>query len=247
MCVAVIIPARLASARLPGKMLADIGGTPLILRVWERAVQASVGPVYVACTEETVASVVRKAGGRVVMTEPSLPSGSDRVWAATRAVEQETGPCSYIINLQGDGPFIDPRWVQEVLSLFEQAPGADITTLAAPIPAGDARYKQPHVVKAVVSFSSESSYGRALYFSRSPIPYGEGGAFHHIGIYAFKRAALERFASLPPSPLEKRESLEQLRALEAGMNIFVKIVETSPIEVNTPEDLETARLYEKAR
>ncbi|MDR1266878.1 MAG: 3-deoxy-manno-octulosonate cytidylyltransferase [Holosporales bacterium] len=247
MSTAVIIPARLASSRLPGKVLEDIGGKPLILNVWERAQQAHVGEVYVACAEEEVASVVRGVGGRAVMTDPRLPSGTDRVWAAVHEVEKEMGPLEHIINLQGDLPLVEPVLLQEVLPLLEKEPRADMATLAASIPPGDIRREQPQVVKIALSMTPGESYGRALYFSRSLIPYGPGLCAHHMGIYAFKRAALERFVSLPPSPLEQREGLEQLRALEAGMNIFVQMVETVPLEVNTPEDLQQVRAALRAR
>ncbi|MDR0407235.1 MAG: 3-deoxy-manno-octulosonate cytidylyltransferase [Holosporales bacterium] len=238
MLVAVIIPARLHSSRLPRKVLANIGGKPLIVHVWERALKADIGPVYVACAEEEVAHVVREAGGKVAMTDPNLASGSDRVWAALQEIEQETGSCDYIVNLQGDLPFVKPHLLQQVVSLFDREPDTDIATLAAPIAYKDDHWKLPQVAKIALSFAPCGTYGRALYFSRSPIPYGEGAYAHHMGIYCFKRAALQRFVSLSPSSLEQRESLEQLRALEAGMTIRVKMVDTVPLEVNTPEDLD---------
>jgi 3-deoxy-manno-octulosonate cytidylyltransferase (CMP-KDO synthetase) len=238
----VVIPARLHSSRLPGKVLADIGGKPLILHVWERALCANIGPVYVACSEEEVASVVRAAGGNTVMTDPELASGSDRVWAALQAIELEQGsPYDRVVNLQGDLPFVAPKLLQEVIALFDKAPEADIATLAAPIPYEQKHWQWQQVAKIALSFASCGTYGRALYFSRSPIPYGEGSYAHHMGIYAFKRAALQKFVALSPSPLEKRESLEQLRALEAGMAIYVQMVDVVPQEVNTPEDLERVR------
>jgi 3-deoxy-manno-octulosonate cytidylyltransferase (CMP-KDO synthetase) len=200
--------------------------------------------VYVACAEEEVASVVLAAGGNVAMTDPALPSGSDRVWAALQEIEKDRGLCDCVVNLQGDLPFVEPRLLQEVISLFNKAPEADIATLAAFISYEQKSWEEPQIAKIALSFAPCGTYGRALYFSRSPIPHGEGSYAHHMGIYGFKRAALQRFVALPPSPLEKRESLEQLRALEAGMAIYVQMVDTVPQEVNTPEDLDRVRRME---
>src|SRR6185312_13885785 len=228
----VLIPARMASTRLPGKPLADIAGKPMIVRVWEQAVAAKVGPVVVAAAEREIALAVEKAGGQAVLTDPDLPSGSDRIFAALEAVG---GGHDVVVNLQGDLPALDPAYVRAVL---EALPGHDIATLAAEI---DDRsdHDNPNVVKPAVAWNG--SKGRALYFSRARIPHGAGALFHHVGIYAYTREALARFVALPPSPLETREKLEQLRALEAGMTIAVARVDKVPLSVDTPEDLAEAR------
>jgi 3-deoxy-manno-octulosonate cytidylyltransferase (CMP-KDO synthetase) len=235
----VIIPARMAASRLPGKPLADIGGVPMIVRVWRQAIQAGIGPVLVAAGDEIIAAAVTHAGGRAVVTDPDLPSGSDRVH---RALE-ETDPQRQhdaVINLQGDLPALDPAHLRTVSAALAET-GADIATLAAPI-ADLAQRENPNVVKTVVAWEPGRRRGTALYFSRAPVPHGDGEMFHHIGIYAFRRAALARFVALPPSPLERRERLEQLRALEAGMRIVVARVDEVPLSVDTAEDLERARL-----
>jgi 3-deoxy-manno-octulosonate cytidylyltransferase (CMP-KDO synthetase) len=232
----VIIPARMASSRLPGKPLADIGGVPMIVRVWAQAMKAGVGPVLVAAAEEEIADAVEKAGGHAVLTHPNLPSGSDRIFAALQGIDPG-GRYDTIINLQGDLPALDPAQVQ---AAAEALPGFDIATLAAPIVHDDDR-TNPAVVKAVVAWEPDGTKGRALYFTRATAPSGDGPLFYHVGIYAFTRAALQRFVQMPPSPLETREKLEQLRALEAGMSIAVARVDAVPLSVDTPEDLEYAR------
>jgi 3-deoxy-manno-octulosonate cytidylyltransferase (CMP-KDO synthetase) len=251
----IIIPARMASARLPGKPLADIGGVPMIVRVWAQAMKAGVGPVVVAAAEEEIADAVEKAGGHAVLTHPDLPSGSDRICAALKLVDPG-GKYDTVINLQGDLPALDPAQIKAAAASL---PGFDIATLAAPI-RDEADRANPAVVKAVVAWDAdgrkgsapsatadhqinqgEGRVGRALYFSRATVPTGPGEHFYHIGIYAFTRVALERFVALPPSPLEQREKLEQLRALEAGMSIAVARVDAVPLSVDTPEDLEHAR------
>ncbi len=234
----VVIPARMASTRLPGKPLADIAGTPMIVRVWRQAMLADVGPVLVAAAEREVAEAIEREGGRAVLTAPDLPSGSDRVFAAVETVD---GQESYdvVVNLQGDLPAIDPNGIRTVVEVLAPT-GADIGTLAAEID-NPADHDNPSVVKPVVAWDTTAARGRALYFTRARAPHGEGPLFHHIGIYAFKRAALSRFVKLAPSPLEKRERLEQLRALEAGMAIAVARVDTIPLSVDTPDDLERAR------
>jgi 3-deoxy-manno-octulosonate cytidylyltransferase (CMP-KDO synthetase) len=237
----VIIPARMASSRLPGKPLADIGGVPMIVRVWTRAMQAGIGPVVVACAEEEIADAVERAGGHAVLTHPDLPSGSDRIFAALKLVDPPdkdgNGRYDTVINCQGDLPALDPAQLQAAAAAL---PGHDIATLAAPI-ADEADRANPAVVKAVVAWEPEGRIGRALYFSRATVPAGPGDHFYHVGLYAYTRAALERFVALPPSPLEQREKLEQLRALEAGMTIAVARVDAVPLSVDTPEDLEHAR------
>ena len=232
----VIIPARMASTRLPGKPLAPIGGVPMIVCVWRRAVAAGVGPVVVAAAEPEIVAAVEAAGGKAVLTDPDLPSGSDRVFAALNAVDP-AGKHDVIVNLQGDLPALDPAQIRAVAGALGDA---DIATLAAEIddPADRAN---PSVVKPVVAWEAGGLSGRALYFTRAAAPCGDGPLFHHIGIYAFRRESLARFVALPPSPLEKREKLEQLRALEAGMTIRVARVDSVPLSVDTPGDLEKAR------
>jgi 3-deoxy-manno-octulosonate cytidylyltransferase (CMP-KDO synthetase) len=232
----ILIPARMASTRLPGKPLADIHGVPMIVRVWERAMGARLGPVIVAAAEPEIIEVVEKAGGRAVKTDPDLPSGSDRIFAALKAVDPERRH-DVVINLQGDLPALDPAYIRTVADTLA---GADIATLAAEITEPEDRIN-PSVVKPVVAWEPDGRQGQALYFTRVPAPGGDGPLFHHVGIYAFARAALERFVALPPSPLEQREKLEQLRALEAGMHIRVARVDSVPISVDTPADLEQAR------
>ena len=232
----VIIPARMASARLPGKPLADIGGVPMIVRVWAQACQAGVGPVVVAAAEDEIADAVERAGGHAILTHPGLPSGSDRVFAALKLLDP-AGRYDTVINCQGDLPALDPAQLAAVAAAL---PGHDIATLAAPI-TDEADRANPAVVKAVVAWDPDGRKGRALYFSRATVPTGPGMHFYHVGIYAYARAALERFVALPPSPLETREKLEQLRALEAGMSIAVARVDAVPLSVDTPEDLEYAR------
>lgn len=235
---AILIPARMASTRLPDKPLAEIGGKPMIVHVWERAVAAQVGDVWVACDDERVADAVKNAGGEAVMTRADHPSGSDRIWEAYTRIDQE-GQYSRIINVQGDLPTLEPRLVQEVAALLEN-PAVDIGTLAAVIH-DEAEKQDPAVVKPVIAFEEGQAHGRALYFTRCSAPYGAGDLHHHIGIYAYRRDSLRRFVEMPPSPLEQREKLEQLRALEAGMRIDVAVVDTVPLGVDTPEHLEKAR------
>ncbi len=223
----------MASTRLPGKPLADIAGRPLIVHVLERAVEAGVGPVLVACSEPEVAGAVRAAGGEAAMTDPSLPSGSDRIRAALDAFDPGRR-FDRIVNLQGDLPTVPPGDIRAALALLDD-PEVDIGTVAARILREEER-TNPNVVKAV--FGAD---GRALYFTRATAPSGPGPLFHHIGLYAWRRAALERFTELPPSPLEQREKLEQLRALEAGMRIAVAVVDSVPLGVDTPADLARAR------
>jgi 3-deoxy-manno-octulosonate cytidylyltransferase (CMP-KDO synthetase) len=233
-----LIPARMASTRLPNKPLADIGGVPMIVRVWARAVAADLGPVVVAAGEPEIVAAVLKAGGQAVLTEPDLPSGSDRIWAALQAVDA-AGRHDVVVNLQGDLPALDPDQLKTVVAALDKS-GADIATLAAPID-NDADAVNPAVVKAVVAWDADERLGRALYFTRATAPTGDGTLYHHVGLYAYRRDALESFVALPPSPLEEREKLEQLRALEAGMSIFVARVDAAPLSVDTPADLEKAR------
>jgi 3-deoxy-manno-octulosonate cytidylyltransferase (CMP-KDO synthetase) len=234
----VLIPARMASTRLPGKPLADIAGVPMIVRVWRQAVAAKVGPVVVAAAEREIVEAVEIAGGRAVMTAPNLPSGSDRIYAALESVDRGYEH-DVVVNLQGDLPTLDPSYIRAVVDALA-ATGADIATLAAEID-DQADYDNPNVVKPVISWDVGGDRGRALYFTRARAPHGGGPLFHHIGIYAYTRTALARFVALDPSPLEKREKLEQLRALEAGMSIAVARVDGVPLSVDTPEDLKKTR------
>jgi 3-deoxy-manno-octulosonate cytidylyltransferase (CMP-KDO synthetase) len=217
--------------------LADIGGEPMIVHVWRRAVEADCGPVLVATDAEPVRDAILKAGGEALMTRADHASGSDRVFEAVLA-RDPAGKLATVVNLQGDLPTLDPSLVRSCLQALEQGE-ADIGTIAAEIVREEER-TDPNVVKVVGSPVSGSVL-RALYFTRATAPYGEGPLYHHIGIYAYRRAALERFVSLPPSPLEMRERLEQLRALEAGMRIHVGLVDTVPLGVDTPPDLARAR------
>ncbi len=238
-----MIPARMASTRLPGKPLARIAGVPMIVRVWARASAAGLGPVVVAAGEPEVAAAVEQAGGKAVLTDPGLASGSDRIWAALNVVDPPDGQGKVrhdvVVNLQGDLPALDPAELRLVVRLLETS-GADIATLAAPID-NEADRLNPSVVKAVAAWNPDRTQGRALYFTRATAPSGDGTLWHHVGLYAFRRAALERFVSLPPSPLERREKLEQLRALEAGMSIAIARVDAPPLSVDTPDDLARAR------
>lgn len=237
-CPIVVIPARLKATRLPDKPLADIHGAPMIVHVWRRAVEAEVGPVVVACAEEAIAEAVHKAGGEAVLTDPDHPSGSDRVYEAVTRLDPE-GQFDIVLNLQGDLPTLAPSAVRQVLEPLRQ-PAVDIATLVAPVQDAAER-DNDHVVKAALHLAPGTDIGRALYFSRLPVPWGEGPHYHHIGLYAWRRTALDRFVSLPPSGLERRERLEQLRALEAGMRIDAALVASVPFGVDTPADLERAR------
>jgi 3-deoxy-manno-octulosonate cytidylyltransferase (CMP-KDO synthetase) len=237
-----LIPARMASTRLPGKPLADIGGVPMIVRVWARAVAAGLGPVVVASGEKQIVDAVAKAGGRAVMTDPELPSGSDRIWAALEATDPR-GAHDVVVNLQGDLPALDPEQIKTVVAALAKS-GADIATLVATLAApidNEADEANPAVVKAIVAWDAKERLGRALYFTRARAPTGDGTLYHHVGLYAYRREALENFVALPPSALEQREKLEQLRALEAGMSIAVARVDEAPLSVDTPADLEKAR------
>ncbi len=235
--VLVLIPARMASTRLPGKPLADICGKPMVIQVALRATEAAIGRVVVAVDEQEVFDVVAGAGFEVVMTSKDHQSGSDRIFEALTKVDPD-GKIEYIVNVQGDLPTIEPETVRASLRPL-QDPAVDIATLTIAID-DEADKTAPHIVKVVGSPLSETRM-RALYFTRATAPYGEGPLYHHIGLYTYRRSALERFVALGPSTLEKRESLEQLRALEAGMRIDVEIVDTVPLGVDTPADLEKAR------
>ncbi len=233
----VLIPARLASTRLPGKPLAEIGGEAMIVRVWRRATEAGVGRVAVAAADAGIADAVTAAGGEAVLTDADLPSGSDRIHRALARVDPD-GACDVVVNVQGDLPTLDPETVRATVAALE-ASNADIATPVAEI-RDDGERHDPNVVKAVVAWDGGET-GRALYFTRAAAPWGEGPSWRHIGLYAYRREALERFVALPVSVLERRERLEQLRAIEAGMTVASVRVDSVPLGVDTPADLERAR------
>jgi 3-deoxy-manno-octulosonate cytidylyltransferase (CMP-KDO synthetase) len=233
----VLIPARMAATRLPGKPLMDIAGVPMIVHVLRRAEAAQIGRVAVATDTPEIAAAVTAHGGEAVMTRADHPSGSDRIYEALGRLDPRR-EAEIVVNLQGDFPTILSDNIRSVLAPLSD-PAVDIATLAAEIHTEE-ESTNPNVVKVVGSALSERRL-RALYFTRATAPWGDGPRYHHIGLYAYRRQALERFVALAPSPLEQREKLEQLRAIEAGMRIDVTIVDTVPRGVDTPADLETAR------
>jgi 3-deoxy-manno-octulosonate cytidylyltransferase (CMP-KDO synthetase) len=234
----VLIPARMAATRLPGKPLADIGGVSMIVRVLRQAEAAGAGPVAVAAGDAEIVEAVRAAGGRAVLTDPNLPSGSDRILAALAELDPH-GERDVVINLQGDMPFVEPSVLAACAGLLAEEPSCDIATVVAP-EASPADRVNPDVVKAILSMQPGERTGKALYFTRSTL-YGDRPIWRHVGIYGYRREALERFNKSPPSPLETREKLEQLRALELGLSIWAAVADTAPISVDTPADLEAAR------
>ncbi|RZJ19615.1 MAG: 3-deoxy-manno-octulosonate cytidylyltransferase [Brevundimonas sp.] len=233
----ILIPARMAATRLPGKPLADIGGKPMIVRAWEQAMKSGFR-VAVAAGDPEIVEAVQAAGGQAVLTDPALPSGSDRIRAAVEAIDPE-GVHEAIINLQGDMPFADPDLARSCAQLLEREPACDIATLVAAESDVSDR-SNPDVVKAVLSLAPGVDHGRALYFTRSTL-YGDGPVWRHIGLYGYRREALMQFCAAAPSPLEQREKLEQLRALEMGLQIWAAVIETAPLSVDNPADLEAAR------
>jgi 3-deoxy-manno-octulosonate cytidylyltransferase (CMP-KDO synthetase) len=233
----VIIPARMASSRLPGKPLADICGEPMIAQVWRRAIEADVGPVLVAADDWRIVQAVEAVGGKAVLTRPDHQSGSDRIFEALGSLDP-AGVYDIVVNVQGDLPTIERDAVRACLAPLADT-GVDIATLATPIARPEEK-DDPNVVKAVGTLVAPGRL-RALYFTRARAPWGEGELLHHIGLYAYRREALKAFVSMPASPLERREKLEQLRALEAGMRIDVMLVDAAPLGVDTPEDLNRAR------
>ncbi|MFT4253352.1 MAG: 3-deoxy-manno-octulosonate cytidylyltransferase [Caulobacter sp.] len=238
----VLIPARMAATRLPNKPLADIGGLPMIVRVLRRAQAANIGPVAVAAGDPEIVAAVEAAGGRAVLTDPNLPSGSDRILAAL-AVLDPAGDHDVIINLQGDMPFVDPAVLSACAGQLAAHADADIATVVAP-ETSPADRANPDVVKAVLAMDADGQGralgGRALYFTRSTL-YGDAPVWRHIGIYGYRRAALEAFNAAAPSPLEQREKLEQLRAMELGLTIRAAVADEAPISVDNPSDLQAAR------
>ena len=233
----VLIPARLASTRLPQKPLADIHGAPMIVHVWRRAVEADVGPVVVAADDRTIVAAVEAAGGRAVLTQASHASGSDRIAEAIARIDPDRRH-DVVVNVQGDLPTIEAEAVRAAVGPLADAEVA-IATLATPIRRDEER-DDPNVVKAIGTPVAERRL-RALYFTRARAPWGDGELLHHIGLYAYRRAALERFVAMAPTTLEKRERLEQLRALEAGMRIDIALIDVAPLGVDTHEELKRAR------
>jgi len=233
----IVIPARMQATRLPGKPLAEINGRPMIAHVIDRAKEADIGPVVVAAAENEIAEAAEQYGAKAVLTDPDLPSGSDRIKAALDSLDKDRKH-DVVINVQGDIPTISPLSIRAALTPLEE-PSVDISTLVAEIK-NQEELLNPNVVKAVLAAS-----GRALYFSRALVPTGSGPVYHHIGLYGYRRMALERFVQLQPSPLELRERLEQLRALEDGMVISAAVVDDIPLGVDDLDDLERARVQLK--
>ena len=240
----IVIPARMAASRLPGKPLADIEGAPMIARCVAAALAATLGPVAVAAAEPEIAAAAEAAGARAALTDPALPSGTDRVFAALAALDPE-GRHDVIVNVQGDMPTLDPALIAAAVQVLADSPAADIATLVAPSD-DPADRDNPNLVKAVVSWATPER-GRCLYFTRAPAPWGEGPVMRHVGLYAYRRAALAAFVAAPPSPLETREKLEQLRALELGLTIEAGRVAAFPKGVDSPADLEAARAWFRER
>ncbi len=236
----ILIPARLAARRLPGKPLATIGGEPMIVRVWRRAVAAQVGPVAVAAGDPEIAAAIAAAGGQAVLTDPALPSGSDRILAALAALDPG-GRFDVAINLQGDMPFVSPDALVACADLLARERACDISTVVAP-ESDPADRANPDVVKAILAMNPDGAAGRALYFTRSTL-WGDGPVWRHVGLYGYRREALARFNAAPPSALERRENLEQLRALELGLGVWAAVIKAAPLSVDTPADLEGARAH----
>lgn len=234
----IVIPARLSATRLPNKPLAMIGDAPMIVHVWRRAVQANAGPVIVAAGDQAIVDTIKAVGGEAVMTDPALPSGSDRVHAAAEIYDPQ-GKFDVVVNVQGDLPTLDPKLVSASVTPLAN-PTIDIATVVARITLEE-ELNDAAVVKVAMSLEAGATVGPTLYFSRNLIPSGPGDHYHHIGIYAFRRAALRRFVTLKPTLLEVRERLEQLRAIENGMRMAAALVDTIPLGVDTPADLDRAR------
>lgn len=239
----VLIPARMAATRLPGKPLADIEGVPMIVRVLRQAQAAGIGPVAVAAGDPEIVAAVEAAGGRAVLTDPDLPSGSDRILRALEVLDPQ-GRHDVVINLQGDIPFVAPQVVADCADLLAKEPGCDISTIVV-ADSDIAERSNPDIPKAVLAMAPDGRRGRALYFTRSTL-YGDGPVWLHHGVYGYRREALVRFTAAAPSPLEQRERLEQLRALELGMTIWAAVIDAAPISVDNPADLERARAHARA-
>jgi len=241
----IVIPARMASSRLPGKPLADILGAPMIVRVWERAMESNLGPVVVAAGEAEIVDAVKAAGGAAVLTRPDHPSGSDRIHEAVNRIDPDR-KYDAVVNVQGDLPTIDPKIIRTAFETLAADPAIDISTLAVEITREEDR-TDPNVVKAILEPRGDGRVARALYFTRVTAPSGAGPHHHHIGLYAYRREALDRFVAAPPAVLERRERLEQLRALAMGMRVDAAIVDDVPLGVDTPAELERARTILAAR
>jgi 3-deoxy-manno-octulosonate cytidylyltransferase (CMP-KDO synthetase) len=239
----VLIPARMAATRLPGKPLADIEGAPMIVRVLRQAQAAGIGPVAVAAGDPEIVAAVEAAGGQAVLTDPDLPSGSDRILRALEVLDPQ-GRHDVVINLQGDIPFVAPQVVADCADLLAREPGCDISTIVV-ADSDIAERSNPDIPKAVLAMAPDGRRGRALYFTRSTL-YGDGPVWLHHGVYGYRREALVRFTAAAPSPLEQRERLEQLRALELGMTIWAAVIDAAPISVDNPADLERARAHARA-
>lgn len=241
MKVIVIIPARLDSKRLKRKPLADINGKPMILRSYEQAVKANIGPVVVACCCKEIADVIENAGGRAIITKPDLPSGTDRIWAAFRELKEDY---DVIVNYQGDIPFLEKSVLLDLLEPLDPSYPFSISSLASPISEID-RIENPNVVKVACSSVDGNRIGKALFFSRTPIPYGASRYYAHVGLYAFFREALQKFVQFPCSSIELIEKLEQLRAIENGLPIGIKLIDKIPMSVDTDDDLEKVRNFSR--
>ncbi len=239
----VLIPARLAATRLPNKPLADIAGEPMIVHVWRRAMEAGIGPVAIATDAPEIAEAVSRVGGQAVMTRADHASGSDRIFEAVEKLDPG-GRHDVVVNVQGDLPTVDPAAIAASIAPLSD-PQVDLATLVAAIGREEEK-TNPNVVKMVGAQVAPGRF-RALYFTRATAPYGDGPLYHHIGLYAYRRTALQRFVAMSPSPLEQREKLEQLRALEAGMRIDAVVVDDVPLGVDTPHDLDRAREIIMAR
>jgi 3-deoxy-manno-octulosonate cytidylyltransferase (CMP-KDO synthetase) len=243
----ILIPTRLAATRLPNKPLAEIAGAPMIVHVWRRALAAEIGPVVVASADREIVDLIERQGGRAVMTDPELPTGSDRIHAAITALDPQAAHDA-VVNVQGDMPMLDPAAIRLALAALAD-PEIDIATLAAEI-VDPAALHETSVNKVAAGFADPTRPTRALYFSKAPVPWGEGPHYEHVGLYAYRRAALDRFVRSPRGVLEQRERLEQLRALEAGMRISVSLIDPTwlGVQVDTPADLARAReLMERQR
>jgi 3-deoxy-manno-octulosonate cytidylyltransferase (CMP-KDO synthetase) len=235
----IVIPTRLGSTRLPGKALTEINGQPMIAHVWNRGREADLGPVIVACGDQPIVDVIHDLGGQAVLTDPALPSGSDRAHAALARIDPD-GAHDTVIVLQGDLPTIDPATIAATLEPLANDPACDIATLATEIQ-DPLELQAPSVVKIALAIALDATIGRAVYFSRQVIPAGSGKYYHHVGMYTYRRQALSRFVTLPQGVLERRESLEQLRAIEHGMRIDARVIRTEPLGVDTLADLDRAR------
>lgn len=241
----VIIPTRLGSTRLPGKALTEINGQPMIAHIWRRGLEADIGPVVVACGDQAIVDVIAGLGGRAVLTDPNLPTGSDRAHAAAQLIDADAA-FDIVVVLQGDLPTIDPATIRATMEPLSRHADCSIATLATEIE-GPIELQAPSVVKIALAIHPEDTIGRAVYFSRAVIPAGAGKHYHHVGMYTYRRDALAGYVGLPRGVLEQRESLEQLRALEHGMRMDAKVIRTEPLGVDTLADLERARELLAAR